>query len=73
MILLSMGQGKSYKESLKSLEADIQHANTLFVLFPHSFNHFRPRPHMNHSLSLKVSELFGPYVMQKYVKRNHIF
>lgn len=29
MILLAMGQGKSYKESLKALEADIQHANTL--------------------------------------------
>lgn len=29
MLLLSMGQGKSFKESLKALEADIQHANTL--------------------------------------------
>jgi hypothetical protein len=29
MILLAMAQGKSFKESLKALEADIQHANTL--------------------------------------------
>jgi hypothetical protein len=29
MLLLDMAQCKSYKESLKVLEADIQHANTL--------------------------------------------
>ncbi|KAH9547286.1 hypothetical protein CY35_11G027200 [Sphagnum magellanicum] len=38
MILLSMGQGKSYKESLKSLEADIQHANTLASEFPREYD-----------------------------------
>lgn len=29
MLLMAMASGKSYKESLKILEADIQHANTL--------------------------------------------
>eukprot|EP00249_Psilotum_nudum_P020353 c27665_g1_i1 orf=1034-1783(+) len=38
MILLGMGQGKSFKESLKSLEADIQHANTLALEFPRDYD-----------------------------------
>eukprot|EP00249_Psilotum_nudum_P020355 c27665_g3_i1 orf=824-1573(+) len=38
MILLGMGQGKSFKESLKSLEADIQHANRLALEFPRDFD-----------------------------------
>ncbi|XP_024374177.1 E3 ubiquitin-protein ligase AIRP2 [Physcomitrium patens] len=38
MILLGMGLGKSYKESLKSLEADIQHANTLASEFPRDYD-----------------------------------
>ncbi|KAL3681216.1 hypothetical protein R1sor_024172 [Riccia sorocarpa] len=38
MLLLSMGQGKSFKESLKALEADIQHANTLASEFPQDYD-----------------------------------
>lgn len=34
MIVLGIGKGKSFKESLKSLEADIQHANTMALGFP---------------------------------------
>jgi hypothetical protein len=38
MILLAMAQGKSFKESLKALEADIQHANTLASEFPRDYD-----------------------------------
>lgn len=38
MLLLGMGRGKSFKESLKSLEADIQHANTLALEFPRGYD-----------------------------------
>lgn len=34
MLLLSMGQGKTFRESLKVLEADIQHANTISSELP---------------------------------------
>lgn len=34
MIVLGTKKGKSFKESLKSLEADIQHANTMALGFP---------------------------------------
>jgi hypothetical protein len=38
MLLLDMAQCKSYKESLKVLEADIQHANTLASEFPRDYD-----------------------------------
>ncbi|KAH9550257.1 hypothetical protein CY35_10G062900 [Sphagnum magellanicum] len=38
MILLAMAQGKSFKESLKTLEADIQHANTLASELPRDYD-----------------------------------
>jgi hypothetical protein len=38
MILLPMAQGKSFKESLKTLEADIQHANTLASELPRDYD-----------------------------------
>lgn len=38
MLLLGMRRGKSFKESIKCLEADIQHANTLALEFPRDFD-----------------------------------
>ncbi|EFJ18404.1 hypothetical protein SELMODRAFT_233577 [Selaginella moellendorffii] len=38
MILVTKRHGKSFKESLKSLEADIQHANTLASEFPRGYD-----------------------------------
>ncbi|KAJ7546596.1 hypothetical protein O6H91_08G045800 [Diphasiastrum complanatum] len=38
MFCLAMVPGKSFKESLKSLEADIQHANTLALDCPRDFD-----------------------------------
>eukprot|EP00249_Psilotum_nudum_P012086 c23574_g1_i3 orf=316-858(-) len=38
MIILGMGQAKSFKESLKLLEADIHHANTLALDFPRDYD-----------------------------------
>ncbi|KAI5075293.1 hypothetical protein GOP47_0009907 [Adiantum capillus-veneris] len=38
MLLLGMRRGNSFKESIKVLEADIQHANTLALEFPRDFD-----------------------------------
>eukprot|EP00250_Pteridium_aquilinum_P020174 c24736_g1_i1 orf=239-988(-) len=38
MLLVGTWRGKSFKESLKSLEADIQYANTLALEFPRDYD-----------------------------------
>eukprot|EP01018_Ginkgo_biloba_P033529 Gb_19577 [translate_table: standard] len=38
LVAMGQGQGKSFKESLKALEADIQHANTLASEFPREYD-----------------------------------
>ncbi|KAH9325563.1 hypothetical protein KI387_005741, partial [Taxus chinensis] len=38
LVEMGQGQGKSFKESLKALEADIQHANTLASDFPREYD-----------------------------------
>eukprot|EP00249_Psilotum_nudum_P011561 c23242_g1_i1 orf=386-1120(-) len=44
-----MGQGKPFKESLKSLEADIQHANTLAIEFPRDYGGARLQMRLSYS------------------------
>ncbi|KAH7442415.1 hypothetical protein KP509_03G087400 [Ceratopteris richardii] len=54
MLLLRMRRGKSFKESIKILEADIQHANTLAFEFPRDLDGACVQMRLSYSPAAKI-------------------